>query len=336
MELNNYTHIVDYSARCLTLCREIVGTLEQLTQDPSLTPERVCDRFDLLLGTVRSLWKEGNDSALNQLVNILGWFLSGCKDVLKYLANPAFLYKEDGEPRDQIVRLSSDYFVEIGRDLTGFLEFAHRQCITLSETTKSAASAEIIRTRRDEAWSRLVLFTHALTFNFANIDTTLANGILGWNVSARDEARLEVQKFKLFVERQAHRDVFVDGKPQENIARSLLQAFLTPRSYREVKVRGGSSDLLAFSKNGRFLYETKIWRGPDYYTQGLRELEEYMIGEDDDEALKGVFYIVFDPTKSQSAIKFLGGVMSTVTIGKKDVDVCIVNLCPPQPSKKLA
>jgi hypothetical protein len=65
-----------------------------------------------------------------------------------------------------------------------------------------------------------------------------------------DNAYAELLQFKSLVERQTHKDVFVNGRAQENIARALLQTFLTRRSYREVRVRGGQSDLLVFDKQG--------------------------------------------------------------------------------------
>ena len=331
--LNRYEGIIRYSARCLALCRETIGALEEVTQNPDSSPQRMLERFKPLLSEALTLWQQNNQSALNQLVNILGCFLSGCENVLRCFVKPESGYHSD-DARVQVVRLSSDYFVDIGRDLSAFLDFADRQCVKLVETITSIASQEVIRVRATEAWTRLVLFTHGLTFNFQNVDAALANQVLGWRTAPVDEARLEIQKFKLFVERQAHKDVFVGGHAQENIARALLQAFLTTRSYREVKVRGGFSDLLAFSNNGRFLYETKIWRGPEYYAQGLRELEEYIAGEKDDGELKGAFYIVFDPTKSQSAGDFLRGSTVRIIMDTVQVDVVVVNLCPPPPSKK--
>jgi hypothetical protein len=148
------------------------------------------------------------------------------------------------------------------------------------------------------------------------------------------QAMEEILGFRNYIERQAHRDVFVNGSPQESIARSLLQAYLQSRSYREVGVRGGQSDILSFSKGGRFLYETKIWRGQEYHDQGLRELEEYILGEGDDPDLMGVFYIIFDPTKNQSAQGFLGDTSTTVTVANRDVQIVVINLVPPTPSKK--
>jgi hypothetical protein len=117
---------------------------------------------------------------------------------------------------------------------------------------------------------------------------------------------LEMQRFKTHIERQAYKDVFVNDKPQENIARALLQAYLPERGYREVPVRGGQSDLLLFTREGRFLYEAKIWHGRSYFQQGMREIEEYILGEDDDQNLLGIFYVIFDPTKTNRARNYKG------------------------------
>ena len=149
-----------------------------------------------------------------------------------------------------------------------------------------------------------------------------------------DRALAETLEFKSLVERQTHKDIFVRRRAQENIAQALLQTFLIRRSYREVPVRGGQSDILVFDREGRFLYETKIWKGGEYFTQGLREIEEYIIGEDSDGQLAGIFYILFDPTKSASARRYRGSDISTETIGKRTVHIVIININPPKPSKK--
>jgi hypothetical protein len=149
-----------------------------------------------------------------------------------------------------------------------------------------------------------------------------------------DQAVAETLEFKSLVERQTHKDIFVRGRAQENIAQALLQTFLIRRSYREVPVRGGQSDILIFDGQGRFLYETKIWKGGEYFLQGLREIEEYIIGEDSDGQLAGIFYILFDPTKSAAARRYRGSDISTEIIGKRTVHIIIININPPKPSKK--
>jgi hypothetical protein len=173
-----------------------------------------------------------------------------------------------------------------------------------------------------------------LTFDFKEVDAAIARSMLGWHQRPLEDARLKVLGFKSFVERQAYKDILVDGRAKENIGRSLLQAFLTSRNYREVPVRGGQTDILALEKNGRYLYETKIWRGPVSYKQGLIQLGEYIIGEADDAQLIGVFYILFDPTKTRRAQSFLNGASSTIVVRDHEVDVVVINLWFQEPSRK--
>jgi hypothetical protein len=148
------------------------------------------------------------------------------------------------------------------------------------------------------------------------------------------QAFAEVVGFKSFVERQTHKDIFVRGRAKENIARALLQTFLERRSYREVQVRGGKSDILIFDNQGRFLYETKIWKGNENFKQGLCEIEEYITGENSDTQLAGVFYIVFDPTKSAAARRYRGSDLTTEIVANRTVHIVVVNINPPIPSKK--
>lgn len=148
------------------------------------------------------------------------------------------------------------------------------------------------------------------------------------------QAMTEILDFKSFVERQTFRDIFVNGKAQENIARALLQTALIRRSYREVPVRGGQSDILVFDRYGRMLYETKIWRGPSYFLQGLREIEEYIAGEDSDGQLSSAFYILFDDTKSAAARRYRGSDITTEVVANRTVNVVVINIRPPSPSRK--
>jgi hypothetical protein len=153
------------------------------------------------------------------------------------------------------------------------------------------------------------------------------------NTSSELNIHEVVKSFKSYIERQAYKDIFVNGKPQENIARALLQAYLPKNSYREVPIRGGKADLLLFEHQEKFLFETKIWRGPEYYQQGLREIEEYIIGEDNEE-LRGIFYVIFDPTQTGRAEKHCKGIYSYEKLQGRSVDLVIVNLYLPTPSTK--
>ncbi|BBC24942.1 hypothetical protein [Pseudanabaena sp. ABRG5-3] len=166
------------------------------------------------------------------------------------------------------------------------------------------------------------------------LDKTPKNICLENNFTAiEDTAKQELIEFKNHIERQAWKDIFINNKPQENIARALLQAFLRSRSYREVLVRGGKTDILSFNKEGMLLYETKIWRGEQYHLQGLREIEEYIKGEGDDKELLSVFYVGFDPTKTYRSKSYLGTDYVTQLVGNFSINTITICLAPPQPSK---
>lgn len=145
-----------------------------------------------------------------------------------------------------------------------------------------------------------------------------------------EDARCEMRRFKALVERQLSKDILAasEGGPRERFARAVLQAFLPERGYREVEVRGGYSDLLVFTKQGRFLYEAKIWRGPVYYRKGLQKLGDYIVGEDDNQELLGAFYVVFDPTRTKRAWRYLGNAFSIEVVEGREVDVIAIDLSP--------
>lgn len=210
------------------------------------------------------------------------------------------------------------------RDEVGAIE-----CLQIKDNTQLKVYASSFE-GRNHLWAYINIFReklHKLGLLETQRDEDLSPDPLS-------EAQTEMQDFKSLVERQLYKDVLVDDKPQENIARALLQAFLVRRSYRQIPVRGGQSDLLVFLKQGRILYETKIWRGPQYYQQGLREIGEYIIGEDSDRELLAIFYVVFDPTKSKRAQAYLGQAFSTEIVVNRHVEVVIINLSLPEPSKK--
>lgn len=319
-----------------TLCRDVVAMVEELGADPSISPDSILEKFEVLLQGADSLAQKEKErhSALTRLLDVLGLFLAGSVEQLRFLVNPCGELTFRTVPHATISQLTAVSFIDLGQTLSSLLQFIDKQCVMLSRVVESIASDEIILAQRDEAWVRIGVFCNALAFDFRAIDVALAREALGWSHSPLEETRRDLQHFRSFIERQAYKDIFVAGKPQENIARSLLQAFLNPRSYREVPVRGGKTDLLSFTRNGRFLYETKIWRGPEYHEQGLRELQEYLVGEGDDGGLIGVFYIVFDPTASHQAESYVGSVLATTIAGGRSVDVVVISLVPPVPSQK--
>ncbi len=144
----------------------------------------------------------------------------------------------------------------------------------------------------------------------------------------------ELLEFRDFVERQGHRAIVVDGTPREEIGRTLLQAFLINRSYKEVPVRGGRSDVLVYLNYGRrILIEIKLWRGQRYHEQAISELEEYARGENDDSKLLASFLIVFDNTESGAAAEYLAQHAVAAESIQVRPFVVLIRINLPQPSK---
>jgi len=149
-----------------------------------------------------------------------------------------------------------------------------------------------------------------------------------------EDARVHLEEFVSLIERQLHTDLTEDGPPQEKFLRGYLQAFLPSRSYREVPVRGGRSDILVHLPQGRLLFETKIWRGESSYNGGLAEISEYIHGENSDRGLLAAFYLLGDPTPSHSATKHIGAKRTLVRVAGFPTEVYIIDLSPPTPSAK--
>ncbi len=149
-----------------------------------------------------------------------------------------------------------------------------------------------------------------------------------------EDARVQIEEFVSLVERQLHSDLTEDGPPQEKYLRGFLQASLRYRSYREVPVRSGRSDILVHLPQGRLLFETKIWRGESSYKGGLAEISEYVQGENSDRGLLGAFYIIGDPTGSKSAITHIGAKHTVVDVFGFPAEVYVIDLSPPTPSTK--
>jgi hypothetical protein len=82
------------------------------------------------------------------------------------------------------------------------------------------------------------------------------------------------------------------------------------------------------------LIETKIWRGANYHEAGIKELAEYVTGENDDGKLLGVFYVIFDPTGAQCATAHEGGPIAVRAVAGVSVEVLAISLRPPTPSKR--
>lgn len=327
--------IDNYISPTFELTRAIIGTIEGIAVGEPLSPKDVLAIYRNALDSERSIAeKHGRYSYQARLLQLLEHFLNGMIQALQFLDGPSVTYVSNRQLRADVAFLTATSFIHIGNDLNSLLGFIDKQCLNLAQTVQVTATKEAMAPSKEEAWLRIRLFCRGLALDFRGVDAGLARDLLGVKYDPLEQARYEMKNFKAYIERQSYRDIFVGNKPQENIARGYLQSYLTSRSYREVPVRGGYTDILVFTRDGRFLYETKIWRGDEYYQQGLRELEEYILGEGNDGGLVGIFYVIFDATKSHQAVARLKAPFAKIPTLGRTVDVVVINLRPPKPSKK--
>jgi tetratricopeptide (TPR) repeat protein len=332
--LSNFAAGSDAFAERLSLYKRVFGLLEDIASDAALSPSVAEARANALITEASRIRSEEPGSVQQRLVDVFGWFLNLLLRELRFLSGASDVYSPVDEEVQIMLWLSSSSFRSVGDDLMTVINFGNRRCLELQEQlgmTASAARADMLR--RDQ-WVRIALCVHGRVFDFRGVDTALAHAVLGRRDDALTRVRSDLLDFRTFVERQAYADIFVDSSPRENIARALIQAHLSARTYREVPVRGGRSDVLMFMSNRqRILIEAKIWKGPEYHEQGIREIEEYILGENDDKGLLGTFYLVFDPTEGARAAAHEGAAVSSRMVGGAAVDVIVIRLRPPTPSK---
>lgn len=332
--LDNFARGVAESDRYLQLCRETFALLEDIASCSDIVPSEVVSQAGNLYSRVKALRDAEPHAAQRRLLDVLVWFLGPFIRQLEYFAGVKSRYQHTPDEIQTLIWLSTASFRTIGDDFIGILNFMERLCDDLQSRLCVLASERGAQQARIDEWHRLALYIHGRVLDFRGVDAALARSVLRWPDNILGKLRAELHEFRAFVERQAFSDIIIDSKPREHIARALLQARLSARNYREVQVRGGRSDILGFSANGkRFLIETKIWRGKEYHEQGLRELAEYVEGESSDGEFVGAFYVVFDPTATAQSIAYEGASIGTRSYGNTSVDIMLVRLRPPTPSR---
>ncbi|PSW05664.1 tetratricopeptide repeat protein [Photobacterium lipolyticum] len=215
------------------------------------------------------------------------------------------------------------------------IKVCKEQLALLENVIESSLVEDNIQSEKKRSLRNILLFINGKSFSSKFIDKLISSEVVGVNINREISAFTKLIDFKHFIERQCAKDIYANGKPHEYIGRALLQSHLTSRSYREVQTRGGYTDILTFEGGHRYLYEVKIWRGLKYHQQGIREIEEYIRGEDDDGLLKEVFYVIFDPTKNRMAEKEAKKTLFKHKIRKTNITVNIVtiNINLEQPSR---
>lgn len=332
--LENLSRGVDGTYEGMCLCRQVFALLEDVAREQSLSPMAARDRAVTLRAAVEVKNPPKNADSQRRLYEVLGAFLRLFSSELEFLADPCNAHLPAGDEAQAVLWLKGSSFRSMGDDLLGISSFAARRCRDLSVKRGELASSVGLAKAAGDEWAKLALYISGRVLDFRDVDVALARAALGWNDDPVGRVKAELYEFRAYIERQAHKDIFVSGKPQENIARALLQARMSVRSYREVQVRGGRSDLLLLERDEtRILIETKIWDGGEDHEQGKRELAEYALGENDDGKLLAAFYVVFDPTQSGSAAEYMGASAATERSRGTSTETIIIRIKPATPSR---
>ena len=142
---------------------------------------------------------------------------------------------------------------------------------------------------------------------------------------------LILDSFREITESQLYNVFKITKTPNEEIGRTLTQAFLSGAfpirtfQFREVPVAEGKSDNLIIILGEKYPFEVKIWKGPKYYDKGMKQIKYYMDYENVDYG----FYIIFDPRKRD----YKSGSEVVVYNGKRIYELFIRIKPAPSPSQ---
>ncbi|MEZ4862440.1 MAG: AAA-like domain-containing protein [Caldilineaceae bacterium] len=107
---------------------------------------------------------------------------------------------------------------------------------------------------------------------------------------------LLLSRFRIFVERRGREAFKVTPTPQEATGQYLLMAYLSlvvrqagGDLFTEVDTNTGRMDLIVVHHGQRYIIETKIWRGPEAYDEGLDQLVGYLQSENQSTG----YYVMF-------------------------------------------
>lgn len=147
------------------------------------------------------------------------------------------------------------------------------------------------------------IYGRVLLSAFRPIQAGLQGDILVNNYDLRshvigDRLQMDIllSRFREFVERRGREAFKVTPMPQEATGQYLLMAYLDllvrqvgGDLFTEVQTGEGRLDLIVVYRGRRYVTETKIWRGPAAFEDGLAQLEEYLESEGQTEG----HYVVF-------------------------------------------
>jgi tetratricopeptide (TPR) repeat protein len=304
--------------------------LQKLGSDAEYPPPDFHGEVSSAYEQLQAVEKAAGMFGSRTFLDIVGWSLAELHRQSAWLVEPSSEYDTEAHatPSSHLLDLSRSGYSELGEMLHALLAVFNRTIRRASQRRGSARSPSERRGIHEEAWRAIRISVHGIVGEYRGLSEVLAREMLGWNAPPRDRLSRDVERFKSFVEARTYPDFYIQGKPQEQIGRAVLLAFLRDRGFSEVPMRGGRVDVLVVHREVTFVVELKVWRGPQYHEDGIAELQEYVAnGAVPD--LGGMTYIVLDATESGKAVEYVEG-----NKRPENVDVVVVRINPSTPSRK--
>lgn len=305
--------------------------LSTLGSDSSLTPAEFVQNCAAVIELQKQTIPHAQMAGTLTFLDIIGWCTAELRRQIIWLTDPAQSYDADAHrvPNKALRQLAETQYSEIVEMFQGLLLQTNRIIRRAADAYGSARGSVNRGSIVEKAWLAIRVATHGSVGEYSGLNEVIGREMLGWNTTPLDRMRRDLQRFKSFVEAQGHADMYIHGKPHENVGRALLQAFLVNNGFREVPVRGGRVDILIVERDAAFVIETKIWRGAAYHDDGLVELAEY-VSNNSIRNLAGAFYVVFDPTATLRANAHL----SSGDVQIPGIETVSISIALPTPSKK--
>lgn len=309
---------------------KIFGILGTVDSEADFSPAQLHARMSEAHAELSALARFVGVLGSSSFIDLLGWFCAEVIRQTRWFLSPGEAYDASAHsvPNAVLAELAETAYAELAEMLQGVLLAFNRAVRRAAERYSVVRSDEERADVISSTWRSMRAATHGFVSEYAGLSDVIGREMLGWNTSPFDRLRKDLARFKSFVESRGHSDFYVSGKPQEQIGRLVLLAFLRDLGFKEVPVRGGRVDVLTIQRDKVFVVETKIWRGAQYHDDGILELTEYIAG-DAIPKFGGACYVVFDATKGGAAtehVKAAGAIPG--------IDVVVVNIRPPTPSKK--
>lgn len=138
-----------------------------------------------------------------------------------------------------------------------------------------------------------------------------------------------LSRFRAFVERRGREAFKVTPMPQEATGQYLLMAYLSlvvrhlgGDLFTEVNSGERRMDVIVVHQEHQYIVETKIWRGPQEYDDGLQQLADYLETEGEQVG----YYVVFHARPNVYGKLTPAELEFTVPQGKAQIHVYLVQL----------